>query len=100
MQTPDHLKSIGLLESSDSTYEKDINYLFKSALEKVCKIWQNTYIRTYTVKMINDNDNDNSISIPLFHFMQCHNSWRFCRLHTLLTNIGGHCLMVRLEKTK
>ena len=44
VQTPDHLKSIGLLESSDSSYETDINYLFKAALEKVSKICSNIIV--------------------------------------------------------
>ena len=35
VQTPEHLKSIKLLESADSSFEADINYLLKSALEKV-----------------------------------------------------------------
>jgi len=33
--TPDHLKRINLIESSDSSYKSDVNYLFKTALEKL-----------------------------------------------------------------
>ena len=35
VQTPKHLQSIGLLKNISNTPEADINYLLKSALEKV-----------------------------------------------------------------
>lgn len=35
VQTPAHLSSIGLLKSDDPTFESEINFLMKSALERV-----------------------------------------------------------------
>jgi len=35
VQTPDHLKRINLIESADSSTEYDINYLLKTALDKL-----------------------------------------------------------------
>jgi len=35
VQTPKHLQSVGLLQDVQDSYEADINYLLKSAMEKV-----------------------------------------------------------------
>ncbi len=35
VQTPKHLQSVGLLEEVEESYEADINYLLKSAMERV-----------------------------------------------------------------
>lgn len=35
VQTPKHLQSVGLLEVVEDSYEADINYLLKSAMERV-----------------------------------------------------------------
>jgi hypothetical protein len=35
VQTPKHLQSVGLLEDVSDSFEADINYLLKSAMEKV-----------------------------------------------------------------
>ena len=35
VQTPAHLQSVGLLSNVTNSFEADINYLLKSALEKV-----------------------------------------------------------------
>ena len=46
VQTPKHLQSIGLLKNISNTPEADINYLLKSALEKVIFLynifWKNS----------------------------------------------------------
>jgi peptidyl-dipeptidase A len=35
VQTPAHLQSVGLLNDVSDSFEADINYLLKSAMEKV-----------------------------------------------------------------
>jgi len=35
VSTPDHLHSIGLLESVENDYEADINYLLSQAMDKI-----------------------------------------------------------------
>jgi hypothetical protein len=35
VQTPKHLQSVGLLQDVSDSFEADINYLLKSAMEKV-----------------------------------------------------------------
>ena len=35
VQTPRHLQSVGLLQDVSDSFEADINYLLKSAMEKV-----------------------------------------------------------------
>lgn len=38
VQTPAHLESVGLLSDVSTSAEADINYLLKSALEKVIRL--------------------------------------------------------------
>lgn len=37
VQTPAHLQGVGLLDDVSTSYEADINYLLKSALDKASK---------------------------------------------------------------
>lgn len=37
VQTPVHLQEVGLLDDVSTSYEADINYLLKSALDKASK---------------------------------------------------------------
>ena len=41
VQTPKHLQSVGLLQDVSDSFEADINYLLKSAMEKVLQIRTN-----------------------------------------------------------
>ncbi len=80
VQTPAHLHSVGLLPNVSDSEHADINYLLKSALDKV-----------------NISSLSSVISVSNMFF---YSRWPFCLLVTQSTSSVGDFLMAKLTRKR
>ena len=68
VQTLKHLQSVGLLEEVEESYEADINYLLKTAMERV-KLTPNWLAQRKHPKSLKRFDQPWSLILPFFTYI-------------------------------